>query len=180
MTITNMESLVNTSVSLLGKDIIEWIHSDKSSKSEKEQIISSKLYHKYIVDREGKPKAKIFPNVYYYVNYNNYTNPEVYQAYIVRDKVKSPRKIPDNLIQLNIFEGNNSFKGTLISEWAYYQNGSSENPYYMEGCDIVTQYLESEHPIRKNIYYFVSKNQKGQIKIFRDLDKSPRTEKPEE
>lgn len=170
----NMSDIINTNNSILGKSLLEWINADKSEKTEEQQAISSKLYHKYVVDREGKPKNKIFPNVYYYVNYNNRFNPDVYLAYIVRDKSKSPRKIPESLISLNLFEGKESYKGSLIHEWAYYQNGSSENAYYIEGCDIVTKYLECDCPIRKNIYYYVSKTSKGEIKIFRDLEKSPR------
>ena len=79
-------SKVNTNISMLGSELIEWINSDKSTKTEQEQVITSKLYHKYMVDREGKPKNKIFPDVYYYVNYNNRFNPDVYLAYIVRDR----------------------------------------------------------------------------------------------
>lgn len=136
-------------------------------------MISSKLYHKYVVDRQGNPKNKIYPNVYYYVNYNDKFNPGVFLAYIVRDKAKSPRKIPESLIQLDILSSVESYKGSLIQEWAYYQNGSSENQFYMEGCEIVTHYLEGAHPLKPHVYYHVSKTSKG-IKIFRDLEKSPR------
>ena len=170
---------INSRVSVLGKDLLEWIKSDKSTKTEEERTISSKLYHKYVVDRNGEPKNKIFPNVFYYVNYNNRLNPDVYLAYIVRDNTKSPRHIPEHLVNLNIIDTRESYKGSLIAEWAYFQNGDSNNPYYIEGCDIVTQYLESDCPIRKNISYFVSKNSKGVVKIFRDTEKSPRPyEKP--
>ena len=164
---------INTNQSVLGQDLLDWIMSDKSNKTEEQQQISSKLYHKYVVDRQGQPKNKIYPNVYYYVNYNNKFNPDVYLAYIVRDKLKSPRKIPESLQTLNIVESMDSFKGSLIQEWAYFQNGSSENEYYMEGCEIVTHYLEGVHPLRPQVYYHVTKTSKG-IKIFRDTDKSPR------
>ena len=43
----------------------------------------------------------------------------------------------------------------------------------MEGCEIVTHYLEGNHPLRPSVFYHVSKTSKG-IKIFRDLEKSPR------
>lgn len=164
---------INTNQSVLGKDLVDWIKAGKSEKTEEEQVISSKLYHKYVVDRQGNPKNKIYPNVYYYVNYNDKFNPGVFLAYIVRDKAKSPRKIPESLIQLDILSSVESYKGSLIQEWAYYQNGSSENQFYMEGCEIVTHYLEGAHPLKPHVYYHVSKTSKG-IKIFRDLEKSPR------
>lgn len=167
-------SKVNTNISMLGSELIEWINSDKSTKTEQEQVITSKLYHKYMVDREGKPKNKIFPDVYYYVNYNNRFNPDVYLAYIVRDKCKSPRKIPDSMAALDLTASNDSFKGAFIQEWAYFQNGSSENEFYMEGNEIITKYFECDHPLRSQVYYFVSRTSKG-IKVFRDLDKSPRS-----
>lgn len=169
----NIGEKVNTNQSVLGQVLIDWIKADKSSKTEQEQIISSKLYHKYIVDREGNPKNKIFPDVYYYVNYNNRFNPDIYLAYIVRDKSKSPRKIPESLATLDIASSKESYKGSLIQEWAYFQNGSSENEFYMDGNEIVTRYFESTHPLRLNVYYFVSRTSKG-IKIFRDVEKSPR------
>ena len=169
----NIGEKINTNQSILGKDLLDWIKAGKDTKTEEQQIISGKLYHKYVVDREGNPKNKIYPNVYYYVNYNNKFNPEVYLAYIVRDKAKSPRKIPPTLANLNIIESLESYKGSLIQEWSYYQNGSSENPYYMEGCEIVTHYLESNHPLKSSVYYHVTRTSKG-IKIFRDLEKSPR------
>lgn len=169
----NISEKINTNQSVLGQALIDWIQADKNTKTEQEQIISSKLYHKYIVDREGKPKNKIYPDVYYYVNYNNRFNPDVYLAYVVRDKSKSPRKIPENLAALDIVSSPESFKGSLIQEWAYYQNGSSENEFYMEGNEIVTKYFESTHPLRLSVFYHVNRTSKG-IKIFRDLDKSPR------
>ena len=174
----NISDKINTNQSVLGKDLLDWIGSSRAEKTEEQQIISSKLYHKYVVDREGNKKNKIYPNVFYYVNYNNKFNHEVYLAYIVRDKAKSPRKIPASLASLDIMSSSDSYKGSLIQEWAYFQNGSSENQFYMEGCEIVTHYLESNHPLRPSVFYYVSKTSKG-IKIFRDLEKSPRVyEKP--
>lgn len=174
----NVGDNINTNHSVLGQDLLDWIVQDKSTKTEEQQIISNKLYHKYVVDRDDKPKNKIYPNVYYYVNYNNNFQESVYLAYIVRDKVKSPRKIPETLAKLNIMESLDSYKGSLIQEWAYFQNGSAEREFYMEGCEIVTHYLEGAHPLRPNVYYHVTKTNKG-IKIFRDLDRSPRfSEKP--
>ena len=169
----NVGQKVNTNQSMLGQDIIDWIKSDKSTKTEQEQVISRKLYHKYIVDRDGNPKKKIYPDVYYYVNYNNHVNPDTYLAYIVRDKIKSPRQIPESLAALDIVSSQDSFKGSLIREWAYHKNKSSENEFYMEGNEIVTNYFEREYPLRPNVYYFVSKSNKG-IKVFRDTKKSPR------
>ena len=107
------------------------------------------------------------------MNYKNNFNKSIYLAYIVRDKVKSPRKIPETLARLNIMESLDSYKGSLIQEWAYFQNGSADREFYMEGCEIVTHYLEGTHPLRPNVYYHVTKTNKG-IKIFRDLDRSPR------
>lgn len=169
----NIVDCINNNHSLLGKDILEWVLSPPSSKSEKENEIAEKLYNKYVVDRDGNEKKKIFPNVYYYINYNNQFYPEIYMAYIVRDKLKSPRRIPENLASLNIVGSKESYKGSLICEWAYFQNGSSENQYYMEGCDIVTKYLEGKHPLKRDVYYFVNTTSRG-IRIFRDVNKSPR------
>jgi len=175
----NVNQRINTNQSVKGEDLLAWINSDKSSKTEQERVISNKLYHKYVVDRDGNAKNKIYPNVYYYVNYNDKFNPGVYLAYIVRDKAKSPRKVPENIASLDLVGSVDSYKGSLIQEWAYFQNGCSENPFYMDGCDIVTHYLEGEHPLRRHVYYHVAKTSKG-IKIFRDLDKSPRETKPQE
>lgn len=172
--------LINSNTSVLGKDLLEWIKADKSTKTEEEHIVSMKLYRKYVVDQDGQPKNKVFPEVYYYVNHNNRFNKDLYLAYIVRDKTKSPRKIPDSLKELDIFASEDSYKGSLIQEWAYFQNGNPSNTFYMEGCDIVTKYLESDCPIRRNVYYFVTKSHKGVIKVFRDTNKSPRQYESEE
>ena len=171
----NVTEKINTNQSVLGKDLLEWIHKNKEDKTEEERVISSKLYHKYVVDQHGNPKNKIYPDVFYYVNYNNRVNPDIYLAYIVRDKIKSPRNIPESISSLNIIESTESYKGSLIQEWAYFQNGSSENPFYLEGCDIVTHYLEGRgtHSLKKYVYYFVVQTSRG-IKVFRDTTKSPR------
>ena len=174
----NILDKVNTNQSVLGKDILEWITAPRDSKSVEENEVSDKLRLKYVVGRDGQQKNKIFPNVYYYINHNNQFNPNVYLAYIVRDKLKSPRKIPDHLVELNIVGSQESYKGSLICEWAYFQNGASENPYYMEGCEIVTRYLESKHPLKREVYYYINQTSKG-IRIFRDTMKSPR-QYPEE
>ena len=172
-----MENFINTNQSVLGSVILDWIMAEPTQKTQQEIEISEKLYHKYVVDLNANSKNKIFPNVYYYVNYNNQFYPNVYMAYIVRDKLKSPRKIPDNLINLNIVNTATSYKGSLICEWAYYQNGSSENPFYIEGCEIVTKYLENKHPLKKDIYYYITSTSRG-IRIFRDVEKCPRALKP--
>lgn len=164
---------VNTNISVLGKELVEWIKAPKDTKTEQEFEITNKLYHKYMIDHDGKPKNKIYPDVWYFINYNNQFNPNVYLAYIVRDKLKSPRKIPEHLAGMTIVGTNESYKGSLICEWAYYQNGSSENPYYIEGCDIATKYLESKYPLKKDVFYYVVNTSKG-IRIFRDENKSPR------
>ena len=171
----NIIEKVNTNQSVLGKDLLEWIHKNKEDKTDEERVISNKLYHKYVIDRNGEPKNKIYPDVYYYVNHNNRFNPDVYLAYIVRDKIKSPRNIPDRIASLNIVDSEESYRGSLIQEWAYFQNGSSENSFYLEGCDIVTHYLEGRgtHALKKHVYYFVVQTSRG-IKVFRDTVKSPR------
>lgn len=170
---------VNTNVSVLGKELVEWIKS-QDSKTEQESEITNKLYHKYLIDHDGKPKNKIHSDVWYFINYNNQFNPNVYLAYIVRDKLKSPRKIPEHLASMNIVGTNESYKGSLICEWAYYQNGNSENPYYMEGCDIATKYLESKYPLKNDVFYYVVSTSKG-LRVFRDENKSPRRQfTPEE
>lgn len=171
----NIIDHVNGNQSLLGKDILEWIMAPRSEKTAEENEVADKLYHKYVVDRDGNEKNKIFPNVYYYVNHNNQFYPNVYLAYIVRDKLKSPRRIPDHLANTNIVGSHESYKGSTICEWAYYQNGGAENPFYMEGCEIVTKYLESKHPLKKDVYYYITATSRG-IRIFRDIEKSPRVE----
>ena len=50
---------INTNQSILGEELLAWIKSDKSTKTEQEQLINSKLYHKYVVDRDGNEKQKI-------------------------------------------------------------------------------------------------------------------------
>lgn len=172
-TIVNVGEIINTNRSVKGQDIIDWINAEKSEKSPEEQTISSKLYHKYIVDRDGNPKNKIYPDVYYYVNYNDRFQEGVFLAYIVRDKSKSPRRIPESLATLDILESPDSYKGSIIQEWAYYQNGSASNEFYMEGCEIITKYFENTYPLRLSVYYFVTRTNKG-IKVFRDTRKSPR------
>ena len=169
----NILEKLNTNQSVLGKDILEWVTAPRNTKTAEENEISDKLKLKYVVGRDGQPKNKIYPNVFYYVNHNNQFNPNVYLAYIVRDKLKSPRKIPDHLINLDLVDSGESYKGSLICEWAYFQNATSGNPYYMEGCEIVTRYLESKHPLKREVYYYINQTNKG-IRIFRDTTKSPR------
>ena len=169
----NILERLNTNQSVLGKDILAWINAPRDTKTAEENEISDKLKLKYVIGRDGQPKNKIYDNVFYYVNHNNQFNPNVYLAYIVRDKLKSPRKIPDHLINLNLVDSNESYKGSLICEWSYFQNGTSENPYYIEGCEIVTRYLESKHPLKRDVYYYINQTSKG-IRIFRDTTKSPR------
>lgn len=169
----NIIDCVNSNHSVLGKDLLAWITAPRAEKTIEENEIADKLYHKYVINRDGSEKHKIFPNVYYYVNHNNQFYPNVYLAYIVRDKLKSPRRIPDYLADINIVGAAESFKGSTICEWAYFHNGSSTNPYYMEGCEIVTKYLESRHPLKRDIFYYVTGTSKG-IRIFRDVEKSPR------
>ena len=161
----NILERLNTNQSVLGKDILEWIAIPRDRKTDEENEVSDKLRLKYVVGRDGQQKNKIYPNVFYYVNHNNQFNPNVYLAYIVRDKLKSPRKIPDHLVNLNLVGSQESYKGSLICEWAYFQNGSSENPYYMEGCEIVTRYLESKHPLKRDVYYYINQTSKG-IRIY--------------
>lgn len=171
----SLNNFINTNQSIKGSDLIEWIQDGFTPKTAEEELVASKIYYKYFVDPQGNPKNKIYPGVYYYVNYNNNLNPDVYLAYVVRDKTKSPRKIPETLAKMTLFNDNTSHKGKLIREWAYFQNGSSENEFYIEGHEIVSKYLETDFHLRKNTYYFVVKTKKGNIKIFRDLDRSPRT-----
>ena len=171
-------SHVNTNQSILGSDILAWIESPAEGKSEQDQAICQMLYHKYLVDREGNPRTgadvKIHPDVYYYVNYNNHFNEAMYLAYIVRDKVRSPRSIPDSLASRNLVDDQDSYKGSTIQEWAYYHNGSATREYFIEANEIVTKYLEDKYPIRPNVYYFIQRTSKG-IKLFRDTVKSPRS-----
>ena len=39
-------SKVNTNISMLGSELIEWINSDKATKTEQEQVITTNLYPK--------------------------------------------------------------------------------------------------------------------------------------
>ena len=164
---------INTNQSVLGSDLLEWIELDSNSKTMEQALISRKLRYKYVVDRDGNLKNKIQPSVYYYVNYNNRQNPSIYLAYIVRDKSRSPRSIPPTISALNIVDSQESYKGSLIQEWSYYHNGSSEREFYMDGNEIITKYFECSHPLRREVYYFIQRTSKG-IRIFRDTTKSPR------
>ena len=164
---------VNSNQSITGKELLDWILDPTPNRTEEELEIIDKLYYKYVIDRQGRNKNKIYPNVYYYVNYNNQFYPNIYLAYIVRDKLKSPKRIPAELAEFNLVNSQESHKGSLICEWAYFQNGSPENPFYIEGNEIVTKYLENIHPLKHNVYYFVNQTQRG-IRIFRDVSKCPR------
>lgn len=164
---------INTNQSILGKDLLAWIMASASTKTEEENEIADKLYYKYIIDRQGNHKNKIFPDVYYYVNYNNKVNKNVYLAYIVRDKIKSPKRIPAELALINLVGSQNSYLGSVICEWAYFQNTAPDNPYYAEGHELVKRYLENKHPLQHHAYYYVAQTARG-IRIFRDLEKSPR------
>lgn len=164
---------INSNQSIPGKELLEWILDPTLNRTDLEQEIADKLYYKYVIDRQGRNKNKIYPNVYYYVNYNNQFYQNMYLAYIVRDKLKSPKRIPVELAEFNLVNSKDSHKGSLICEWAYYQNGSIDNPFYIEGNEIVTKYLENKHPLKHNVYYFVNQTQRG-IRIFRDISKCPR------
>lgn len=168
----NVGNHINTNKSVLGKDLVEWICDVSLQRTDEEIEIARLLYTKYIVDRFGKPKKKIYPDVYYYVNYNDRVNPGLFLAYIVRDKFKSPRKVNSNLANLDLTEVKESFKGSLIREWSFYQNGSATHPYYIEGNEIITKYFNGSHAPRHNVYYFVVKTSKG-VQLIRDLKKSP-------
>ena len=171
----NVGECINTNRSVKGSDLLAWIAVDRSAKTQDQATISRNLYHKYVVDRDGNPKNKIQNDTYYYVNYNNRKNPSVYLAYIVRDKSRSPRTIPEALASVNMVDSKESYKGSIIQEWAYYHNGSPEREFYMEGNEIITKYFECVHPLRHNVFYFVNKTSKG-IKVFRDIAKSPRAD----
>lgn len=171
----DVASSINTNCSVLGSELLEWIRSDRQTKTEEQQLISYRLYHKYVVDRNGQPKNKIYPDVYYYVNYNNRFNHNVYMAYIVRDKARSPRNIPPSLASLDLTSTNMSYRGSLIQEWAHYHRGHDSSPYHDKGSEIVERYFMNSHPIRTDAYYYLAVTSKG-IRLFRDTDKSPRPE----
>ena len=172
----NIGEIINTSTSVLGQDLLDWIAADRSTKTEKEQAISSELYHKYVVDREGKPKHKIFPEVYYYVNHNDYFQPKTYVAYIVRDKMKSPRELPQRLVNMDLVAAEESFKGGIIRDWATYHMTHEDSEFQEVGKEIYSKYFDSKYPLRVNLNYFVNRTSRG-IKVFRDLEKSPRQTK---
>ena len=57
----NVGDNINTNHSVLGQDLLDWIAQDKSTKTEEQQIISNKLYHKYVVDRDNHAKTRFTP-----------------------------------------------------------------------------------------------------------------------
>lgn len=169
----DIKKLLGAEISILGKELTDWINQDKNTKDAEELYISNKLYHKYLSQTGDGGKPNVFPDAFYFVKKDDKLDPENPLIYLVRDRVKSPRSIPEKLVNLKIVDVHKSFKGSLIQDWAYYQNSNSNNPFYMEGCDIVTKYLSSNHPIHNDVYYYVNKVN-GYTKLFRDLKKSPR------
>lgn len=167
-----ISNCINTNKSVLGKDLIEWITDSSLQSSEEDKKIAGKLYHKYIVDRSGKPKNKIFSDVYYFVNYNDRVNPGLFLAYIVRDKIKSPRKVNPELVELNPIGKKESFKGSIIREWAYCQSQDEKRPFHNEGKELIEKYLNGQHPPRHQAYYFIVTTGRG-IQLIRDTEKSP-------
>lgn len=165
---------LNTNESVKGQVILDFIDTrDTLEGLDKE--VADELYFKYIVDPDGQPKRhiKIYPDVYYYVNRNNRMQPAIYAVYIVRDQLKSPRHVSKEVAEKNLVDTNESYMGREIKEWAYFQNGSAENPFYVQGCDLVTKYFENQYPLRPSVYYFINNTSNG-LKVFRDTSKSPR------
>lgn len=164
---------VNTNKSVLGQDILDWISSPKSSKTEEEQKLSSKLYHKYVSDKTSHIKGGIQPDAYYFVNHNHPFNSEICMAYVVRDREKSPKPIPRELQELNIINTGVSFRGSLIQEWAYYQKSAENSPYREDGESIIKNYFDKLYPIKPKVYYFLYKSDDS-IRVIRDIKRSPR------
>lgn len=179
----DLSGIINTNESALGSVIMDWVSScgsreARATLSEDILEVSRAIYYKYMVDSQGKPKSKIYPDVFYRIRVKHPAptedTPEPRAViYIVRDKSKSPRGIPAHMAELDLCSSDQSFKGSLIAEWAYFQNGSAANPFYMDGCDIISKYLETEHPLRQNVYYHLERTKHG-VNVFRDLHMSPR------
>lgn len=171
-TLMCLPDCINTNQSVLGSELLAWLADSSSTNSPEQESIRVLLAEKYTrkPDSDGK---KIQPDVYYYVNYNNRFNPKAYVAYIVRDKVRSPKSLPARLINTDITESDDSYLGMTIQSWAYYQARHDDAPYHDTGALIVRKYLSNDHPIRTGVYYFVSYTTKG-VKLFRDTERSPR------
>ena len=164
---------VNTNKSVLGQDILDWISSPKSDKTEEEQKLSSKLYHKYVSNKTQSIKGGIHPDAYYFINHNHPFNSEICMAYVVRDRNKSPKPIPQELKELNIINTGTSFRGSLIQEWAFYQKSDENSPYKEDGENIIKNYFDKLYPIKPKAYYFLYKNDDS-IRVVRDIKRSPR------
>lgn len=164
---------INSYQSVTGQEITDWILAPKETKTSYENEVADKLYYKYMIDRNGRMKNKVFPDVFYYVNYNNKFYSNVYMAYLIRDKLKSPKRIPTEMIDVNLVGSPESYLGEVICEWAYFQNGDESNPFYKEGHELVTKYFENKHPLKYKAYYYITETSRG-LRIFRDLEKSPR------
>ena len=164
---------INTEESIIGEDIITWIYSNKAEKTPEEQCISSKLYHKYIACNG----TKIYKDIYYYIKCKIGEN-GANIAYIVRDNIKSPRALPDNIANIDLFQDGVSFRGNLIKEWAYHHN-SINSDKATDAQEIIKTYIQSQYPIKNKVYYKLKKGKDNSINIFRDIERSPRKEPTE-
>ena len=179
-----LKDLVNSEESALAEDILAMI------KDESDPETAHRLTERYVTPSDGTKRIK--GGVYYRVRRiranRNGTNLD--EVYLERDCLKSPRDIPENWRNFDLVNASGdvskgckpqkeptSFEGGFILRWAFWQNSASSNPYFIDGCDIVSRYGVGENALRRNIYYFLSHNEHG-VSVRRDLARSPRRERP--
>lgn len=180
-----LKEFVNSPESALGSEILEM------TKDGTDPETARRLVERYM---QNKDVIRLKTDVYYRVRSvtlkrNADGEPEVY---LERDCLKSPRDVPEwqKTFDLIAESGDTpkgepqdkppvSFDGGFILRWAYFQNKTPLNPYFVDGCDIVSRYGKGDNAIRKNHYYFLSRNEHG-VSIRRDLSRSPRKEKGKE
>lgn len=158
---------VNGNTSVTGEEILEWV--DSPDLEDIDLLVARKIKHRYIEDRYGHKLNRIHPQTSYFVRYNDHSD----SAYIIRDKLVSPKQIPGWMRDLDLTSEEQSYKGGIISEWAYYHNAQADSPFQENAHDIVINYLETDRSLKDHVFYFLSVTPKG-VKVFRDLEKSPR------
>lgn len=177
-----LKNLVNSEESYLAEDIRAMIKDGSDPET------AYRLTERYLSPSDGTSRMK--DGVFYRVKRTttNRNGTRIDDVYLKRDCVKSPRDIPVNWQNFDLVgasgdvsRGNKptkkptSFEGGFILRWAFWQNASSSRPYFIDGCDIISRYGVGDNALRRNIYYFLSRNEHG-VSIRRDLTRSPRRE----
>lgn len=158
-----LAEVINSNNSLQGKEIVSRIRADMDGGDGYEKEIASRLCERLQLDR---PKSRVKPDVYYFVNHKKVDERGIDTVYLTRDRVNSPRDIPHELQVMDLVKesnGKRSFAGKTIRDWACWQNSSASHTFYMDGNDIVSTYIYGEHPIREDRKYFLTRNSKGVV-----------------